>query len=221
MGDAGRGGGNGGSIAAAVIIVLLLVAAAAVVAVVIGILLYKKRYRDQLKSLCFKDGERKELTCSCVKDGVLGKLNCWCTCFKRRSEDLPLSAGIGTTYAVQPFVHCMCAITTILQSLIADNVLYRRESDQMLIKIPKKQKAHLYDIPRNGHGNYDVPRSTPVVHVPEDYQVPKSPAHAAMTKSPARRGTDVYENMPEVEYISCGDGELVSTNDIEGLNCCV
>ena len=112
-------------------------------------------------------------------------------------------------------------------SLIADNLLYRRESDQILVQVPKKRKAHLYDIPRNGHGNYDVPRSIPVEHVPENYQVPISPAraahavHAAMTQSPARRGTDAYENMPsesDVNYINyCGDGELVSINYIELL----
>jgi len=109
-------------------------------------------------------------------------------------------------------------------SLIADNLLYRQESDQILVQVPKKRKAHLYDIPRNGHGNYDVPRSIPVEHVPENYQVPISPAHAvhaAITKSPARRGTDVYENMPsesDVNYINyCGDDELVSINYIELL----
>lgn len=79
----------------------------------------------------------------------------------------------------------------------------------------------MYDIPRNGHGNYDVPRSIPVEHVPENYQVPISPAHAlhaAITKSPARRGADVYENMPSESDVNyCGDDEPVSINYIELL----
>ena len=71
MGGTGEGGVSGASIASAVVITLLLVAAGVTVTVVVAIVLYKKRYRDQMKGMCFKDGERKKLTCSCFREGIL------------------------------------------------------------------------------------------------------------------------------------------------------
>ena len=92
-------------------------------------------------------------------------------------------------------------------SSFAESVLYRQNSEQILIKIPKKRKEHLYSIPRNGHGDYDVPRSTPAVQTPEHYQVPQSPPVAAGPQEEG--GIENYENMPSASEVinNCGDAD--------------
>ena len=90
-------------------------------------------------------------------------------------------------------------------SLFAESVLYRQDSERILVTIPKKRKEHLYSIPRNGHVDYDVPRSTPAVQTHEHYQVPQSPPVAA--RSPEEGGVENYENMPSASDVNsnCGD----------------
>ena len=95
--------------------------------------------------------------------------------------------------------------------LFVESVLYRQDSERILVTIPKKRKEHLYSIPRNGHVDYDVPRSTPAVQTHEHYQVPQSPPVAA--ESPDEGGVENYENMPSASDVNndCGDaGERVS-----------
>lgn len=95
--------------------------------------------------------------------------------------------------------------------LFVESVLYRQDSERILVTIPKKRKEHLYSIPRNGHVDYDVPRSTPAVQTHEHYQVPQSPPVAA--EFPDEGGVENYENMPSASDVNndCGDaGERVS-----------
>lgn len=95
MGGTGEGGVNGASIASAVVIALLLVAAGVTVTVVVAVILYKKRYRDQMKGMCFKDGERNKLTCSCFREGIFGNVECWCFKGVDREENPPPPVNIG------------------------------------------------------------------------------------------------------------------------------
>lgn len=86
--------------------------------------------------------------------------------------------------------------------LFVESVLYRQDSERILVTIPKKRKEHLYSIPRNAHVDYDVPRSTPAVQTHEHYQVPQSPPVAA--EFPEEGGVENYENMPDVNN-DCGE----------------
>ena len=95
MGDTDEGGVNSASIASAVVITLLLVAAGVIVTVVVAIILYKKRYRDQMKGICFKDGKRRRLTCSCFREGLFGNMECCCFKDEDREEPPPPRLHIG------------------------------------------------------------------------------------------------------------------------------
>ena len=90
-----EGGVNAASIASAVVIALLLVAAGVTVTVVVAFILYKKRYRDQMKGMCFKDGKRRRLTCSCFREGLFGNMECCCFKDEDREENPPPRVHIG------------------------------------------------------------------------------------------------------------------------------